>query len=213
MQLADLEQKCLPYLSDLLDIVRTRGDGRFTGNLFYVDLKGAENIVPDNAFRWKRGNLLALAKGAKSALEIGFAAGHSALLFLLSNPDLRLTAVDPCEFQHAKPCFDYLSQTFPGRIEFVTGYSPSALGVLKDCSYDLVHLDGGKDLTINGDLDAIKRLVQQEHVLCVDDTQNPGVNAAVLKRVSRGELSVSDFSEMNHRAQQSVWTHCVCKYC
>lgn len=212
MPFSEIEQRCRLYLEDLLRIVIDQGDGRFTGNLFYVDLTAAKGLVPDESLRWKRENLAALAKDAKSVLEIGFAAGHSALLMLLSNPNLMLTVVDPCEYRHTVPCFEYLKEKFPGRLAFVSGYSPSALASLEDQAYDLVHLDGGKDLTISGDLDALKRLVKTGHVLCVDDTQNPGVDAEVKRRVSRGEIVVSDFEEMNSRSMQSVWTHCICRY-
>ena len=65
---------------------------------------------------------------------------------LLSSPDLRITFVDPCVYQHAIHCFDYLSSVFEGRIEFVKGYARPALSLLADHACDLVYLDGGKNL-------------------------------------------------------------------
>ena len=62
---------------------------------------------------------------------------------LLASPRSRLTIIDPCEFTFTRPCADYLSGMFPGRIDFIEGYSSEVLPRIKPSSFNLVHLDGG----------------------------------------------------------------------
>ena len=200
------------HLSNLLTVVLQEGNGSFTGNLFYENLDQAKNLTPIDSLRWKRENLAILAKEASCGLEIGFAAGHSALLMLLSNRDLRLTIVDACEYKHTEHCFKYLDHQFPERLTLIKGRSPGALSALESGSFDLVHLDGGKHFTIKEDLDAIKNLVAARHALCIDDTQNPGINHEVVRRIRTGELTIEKYRDMNTRSKQSQWTHCVCNY-
>ena len=54
----------------------------------------------------KQMNLYKSAMEAKNILEIGFNAGHSCLLFLLANPESKITIFDICEHKYAKPCFE-----------------------------------------------------------------------------------------------------------
>jgi len=200
------------HLLNLLTIVLQEGDGSFTGNLFYENLDQAKKVAPTESLKWKRENLAILANKASCCLEIGFAAGHSALLMLLSNKSLRLTILDPCEYKHSKACFNYLDSQFPGRLSFIEGRSPGALKKLDRGTFDLVHLDGGKHFTIKQDLDVLRDLVTAQHVLCIDDTQNPGINQEVVKRIQSGELSIEKHHDMNTRSAQSKWTHCVCHF-
>ena len=209
--LLSMEARAKPYLQDLLTIVLRHG-GRFTGNLFYVDLAGAIDGRPDHSLHWKRENQLALAARATRILEIGFGAGHSALLCLLANPTSMLTIVDPAEFPHVQSCVEYLKSVFPGRVTFVKGTSAECLDGLQKTRFDLVHLDGGKDKTIVQDLDLIKTLVSRDQVLCIDDTQNTGVQTEVLKRKAIGEIETAPFDAMIAKSQQSRWTHCIARY-
>lgn len=209
--LLSMEARARPYLQDLLTIVLQKG-GRFTGNLFYVDLAGAIAGRPEHSLHWKRENLLKLAAHARDILEIGFGAGHSALLCLLANPHSKLTIVDPEEYSHVGACVDYLRAVFPGRLTFLPGYSTDVLASLAPASFDLVHLDGGKHKTIAADLDLLKPLVNQDHVLCIDDTQNPGVQAEVARRCDIGEIDVAPFKSMIAASHQSRWTHCIARF-
>ena len=211
LEILDLERKARPYLQDLLTIVMRHG-GRFTGNLFYVDFQGACAGRPEHSLHWKRENLRQLAARASNILEIGFMAGHSALLFLLANSDSKLTIVDPLEFSHSQECFDYLLSAFPGRLELIPGYSTDVLPNMPARCFDLVHLDGGKDKTITSDLDLIKPLVAHDHVLCIDDTQNVALNGEVTRRIHLGEIEVGGFESMIAASRMSRYTHCIARY-
>ncbi|MCC5987907.1 MAG: class I SAM-dependent methyltransferase [Pararhodobacter sp.] len=206
-----MEARARPYLQDLLTLVLQHG-GQFTGNLFYVDLAGAISGRPEHSLHWKRENLLKLAARAETILEIGFGAGHSALLCLLANPSSRLTIVDPGQFAHVQGCVDYLKALFPGRVTFVPGFSTEVLSGLPPRSFDLVHLDGGKDKTISQDLDLLKPLVARDHVLCINDTQNPGVQTELARRFETAELDTRGFESMIAASRQSRWTHSIARF-
>ncbi|CAE7884584.1 eEF2 [Symbiodinium microadriaticum] len=82
------------------------------------------------------------------AVEIGFNAGHSALLMLSAHPKLQVIAFDLCEHAYTKPCFDILAAAFPGRLRLVPGKSQQTLPkwtAENSERADLVHIDGDHD--------------------------------------------------------------------
>jgi predicted O-methyltransferase YrrM len=206
-----MEQAARPYLADLLSAVQTSGN-HLTGNLFYVDITGARSGMPEHSLTWKRENLLALGRDARNILEIGFAGGHSSLIFLLANPHSRITVIDPLEMPYARACFTYLNAVFPGRLNLLTGYSQDLLPTLSGQKFDLIHIDGGKDKTIDSDLSAVRPLVAAGHVLAIDDTHNKGVNDVALAWQARGDIETAPFEEMNERSLQSRWTHRIARF-
>lgn len=201
-----VEQAAAPHLESILGIVRAAG-GFLDGNLFYVTLSEAMEGRPAHSLRWKRENLVAVARHATRALEVGFNAGHAALLMLLANPRLHVTCVDRLDHSYARSCFDYVASQFPGRIDLVPGDSVEVLPRLPHASFDLIHLDGGKEKTIVQDLSAARHLVTPDHVLVIDDTHNAALNAAVDASAMRGDLDLFSFAEANARARKSRWHH------
>lgn len=206
VQLDAIEKAAAPYLDDILAIVR--GIGSFLdGNLFYVNLAEAIEGRPSHALRWKRENLVSVVRHATRALEVGFNAGHAALLMLLSNTALHVTCVDRLDHGYTRACFDYLATRFPGRIELIPGDSVEVLPRLPSSRFDLIHLDGGKERTISRDLTAARSLVSRDHVLVIDDTHNASLNAIVDAAASRGEIVFTPFAEANARSLRSRWRH------
>lgn len=211
-ELCQLEEAAKPYLYDIATLVLVHS-ANMTGNLFYVNLENALAGRPEHSLLQKRENLLSLAKNAQHILEIGFCAGHSALLFLLANPTSKLTIVDPAEFKHARHCASYLKRMFPGRVVFIQGYSTEVLHTLPKNQFDFIHLDGGKDKTIQTDLDLLKPLVTRDHVICIDDTQNAGVNKEVQHRIKRCELIADEFNHINSKSvSNSRWQHIAARF-
>jgi O-methyltransferase len=206
-----MEKSAKPFLADLLSIVQSSGN-RLTGNLFYVDITAARSGMPEHSLMWKRENLLALGRNALDILEIGFAGGHSSLIFLLANPHSKITVIDPLEMPYALACFKYLEKVFPGRLSLLSGYSQDLLPTLRGKQFDLVHIDGGKDKTIDADLSALFPLATPGHVLVIDDTQNKGLNDVVMEWRERGDLESTPFEEMNRRAMHSKWTHLIARF-
>jgi hypothetical protein len=96
----------------------------------------------------KQYNLFLLGKSANNVLEIGFNAGHSTLLFLMSNPTSKVTVFDICYHKYTDICFDYLSTVFPGRLTLIKGNSletvPEFLSKNLELAkkFDLFHIDG-----------------------------------------------------------------------
>jgi predicted O-methyltransferase YrrM len=140
----------------LLDIVKryTNRDARaFEGNYFYNHQ--TFDFARD---RNKQINLYSIARmeTTQSVLEIGFNAGHSTLLFLLANPTSKIYCFDTCQHNYTKPCFEYLSRAFPGRLELIEGRSGEQMEKYKashsQLMCDVIHIDGDHELSnANGD--------------------------------------------------------------
>jgi O-methyltransferase len=201
-----LEARARPHLAELLRIVQSHGT-TLCGNLFYVDLQAAIGARPAHSLRWKRENLMQFAAKASSILEVGFNAGHSALLFLLANPDAKILCVDNMHYPYTQACFDYLSATFGARISLIQGDSTEVLPGLPPSQFDFVHIDGGKHVTIHDDLRALRRLVVKDHVLAIDDTQNLALDAVITAHENRGMIETSPFAAANARSLRARWTH------
>ena len=67
--------------------------------------------------------------------------GHSLLIMLLANPNLKITTIDIVE-KYSKAATDYLQNEFPNaKINFIKGNSLNIIPKL-DAKYDLFHIDG-----------------------------------------------------------------------
>jgi predicted O-methyltransferase YrrM len=121
----------------------------------------------------KQRNLYSLARGVGQILEIGFNAGHSALLFLLANPSTQVTAIDLGAHPYVDLCRDYLTGVFPGRLTLLKGDSRELLARQTEVGrYDLIHVDGGHQReVVESDVSHAVRLLPTYLVL--DDTQDP----------------------------------------
>jgi O-methyltransferase len=204
--LSKIEEIAAPHLEVLLSIVRGKGDF-LDGNLFFANLQEAIEGRPSHALRWKRENVVTIAKNAKQALEVGFNAGHAALLMLIANRNLVLTCVDRLDYPYSLDCFAYLSAAFPGRLKMIPGDSVDILPTLKPTSYDLVHLDGGKEKTMVNDLSALRQLVEDDHVIIIDDTNNSAIDSIILSAASVGDINLFSFSNLNTKVKKSRWHH------
>lgn len=206
-----LENRAAPFLSDLLAIAQSNCR-HMTGNLFFASLQGARSGMPEHSLLWKRENLLAVGRNASNILEIGFAGGHSALLFLLAGPKSKLTVIDPLELPYAKESYEYLRSVFPNQIELLAGFSQDILPSLEANTFDLVHIDGGKEKTIEADLQMLRRLVTPGHVLAIDDTQNKELDRVVLEWEEQGDIETAPFVSMNRKALRSKWKHRIARF-
>lgn len=80
-----------------------------------------------------------------SLLEIGSYMGHSLLLALCANPRLSITCIDISN-DYTGPATRVLQQRFPlATIDFIHSDSVTALSILGERSFDLVHIDGAHD--------------------------------------------------------------------
>ena len=153
---------------ELLDIVK-KSEDTFEGNYFYHD-NSFERLTEYN----KQINLFSIGMMGKNIIEIGFNAGHSTLLFLLSNPENKIVCFDICLKKYVKPCFEYLSSIFPGRLTLIEGNSNDTIRSFKDenknTKYDIIHIDGSHDFNVaNGDFFVTLGMTRKGSFLIFDD--------------------------------------------
>ncbi len=125
------------------------------GNLFYLNHRRRKTLVngktakPDAIYTTKRRNFANLMRKKNFVVEIGFNAGHSALLALMVNQQIRYFGIDIARYSYTKLCANYLQDKFGTRFECQFGDSMKvfplhALGKLLES--DLIHIDGGHSI-------------------------------------------------------------------
>ena len=145
--------------------------------------------IKPNEFIFKQINLYSLGKVSNNILEIGFNAGHSSLLFLLSNKTSKITAFDLCEHKYTQLCFEYLNSLFPNRINLIKGDStikvPEYYQNNKDEKFDLIHIDGCHEEAIaNKDFNNTYKMASK--YIIWDDTQLNELNKLFDSYISSG---------------------------
>lgn len=152
--------------------VETIGSTRVEGNCFCENM----NITnrPQELIA-KQMNLYSLAMNASKIMEIGFNAGHSALLFLLANPNSHLVCFDICQHPYTIKCFNYLKSIFGNRLDLVIGDSTMTIPEYKEkhpeMIFDVCHLDGSHDVEIaRKDFENLYSMVRD--VIIFDDTHD-----------------------------------------
>jgi hypothetical protein len=83
-------------------------------------------------------------KNAKNVLEIGTYMGHSLLIMLLSNPELKITCIDISD-EYTKPAVKILNKYFNNAITFIHNDSLTALKDL-NIKFDFFHIDGNHNV-------------------------------------------------------------------
>lgn len=134
------EQYC-HHLNEINQLVLESGE-LLEGNVFYP--QGCQDFKnPSTELLYKRRSLILLSVTHSSILEIGFNAGHSALLMLIANPRLSLCCIDICEHSYTEPCADYLQNMFGDRFHFIKGDSQKILAAQDLSKFTAFHIDGG----------------------------------------------------------------------
>lgn len=187
-----LEEICIEHV----------GSVAVEGNCF-CEHQNIQNRLPE--LIPKQMNLFSLGIHASQIVEIGFNAGHSALLFLLANPSSVVTCFDICHHAYTKKCFEFLSSIFPGRLQLIIGDStitvPQYFLENPEASFDLFHLDGSHELRIVK-LDFENTLPMVKDVIIFDDTQDEGLNHLLDTFIDAGtvyELPMYKTKNYEHR--------------
>jgi hypothetical protein len=103
-------------------------------------------------------------KTANIVLEIGTYMGHSLLIMLLSNPNLKITCIDISD-EYTLPAINVLNKYFNNAITFIHSDSLSALKTL-ECKFDFFHIDGRHDDNyISNEFELIKHLNNNSNML------------------------------------------------
>ena len=130
--------------------------------------------------------------------EIGFNAGHSAMLMLLGrNPTpFDFTVFDIGHHPYMKPCYDYIKTRFPFvQFELITGDStiemPKWIETHPELieQYDVVHVDGGhNEHCIRNDMENASKLVKGNGMIIIDDTDDRIINSYVDTYLQNGKF-------------------------
>ena len=161
------------HVAKIKEIVEASGE-LCEGNVFWSHYDPEPQEM--SKFLNKRINLFNYSQKAQSIMEIGFNAGHSCLLYLLSNPTSTLQIFDLGVHRYTRPCFEYLSSQFPNRmnIEFgdsrqtVSSYIAGNIGKV----FDMIHIDGGHDeCVVKADILNSIQLSDSKTVIISDDDE------------------------------------------
>ena len=150
----------------------------------------------------KQEELYRYSMTANHALELGVYVGHSLLLMLVANPNLKITAVD-CDDTYAGPAVRYLNRHFDNRITFVKGDAVAAMKTLLLDTYDLIHIDADhNDAAVTAQFKESLRLATTGATYIFDDYD--AIERVVTDLVSAGTLEISALP-------MCLWRNCVAK--
>ena len=149
------------------------------GNLFYLDQdKDLSNLY--EPFLVKRRNLTIFSTLCDVIVEIGFNAGHSALLALTTNEKLLYRGVDINDHQYVIPCYQCLKNHFQNRISLSFGESKFVVPNIKKIYPELNTLKVGwiidgshdpKDVII--DIHNVLAQANKNDLIMFDDADMP----------------------------------------
>ena len=187
-------------MNALNDFVKESGEP-LEGGIFYWDLDGEyEGKPPAASLAPARRNLWRATRYKKRLMEIGVNAGHSALLALSANPNLKYYGVDINRHKYTIRCVEYLMKEFPGRVHFFPGDSREVLPHLathyRELDFDLFHVDGGHTTELcRTDISNCLRLAKGgmgKHLL-LDDINASWIFDVYCEFVSLGYLTTETF--------------------
>ena len=202
------EDKKNEYVESLKQIILDSNESP-EGNIFYPHK--TLNLLP--TLKAKQANLFWYGKQAKTKIcEIGFNAGHSAMVMLLGRDQgpIDFTIFDINEHQYTMPCYNYIQSKFSNvSFEFIKGDStktipkwirlyPHLIG-----TYDLVHLDGGhSEYCIINDMKSSDMLVKKGGIIIIDDTNISHINMQVDKI-----LALGNYEEVTEIVKTTQYLH------
>lgn len=140
---------------------------------------GGEGVVNDSNAKVE--NYRTMSRMSMHILEVGFGVGHSAAVFLASNPFVTVTCVDKCEEPYVRPNFEYLKTIFGDRLTLLECNSrdlPAKLDRSFFRKFDCIHLDG--DMSNHGyvyDTIATLRYAKDQCHFIFNDAQEMVVNS------------------------------------
>ena len=115
-------------------------------------------------------------KSVLNVMEIGFNAGHSAELFLSSNPQINLVSFDIGIHNYVKYGKAFIDKKYPNRHELIIGNSLKTIPLYSkkyDNKFDLIFIDGGHSYEVaKNDLLNCKNLSHEKTLIIMDDTMN-----------------------------------------
>lgn len=192
---AEKYPEMLIYLEDLKQIILEHiPETKFEGNSFYHHQSIREYPELYN----KQLNLFWCGKQAPARIcEIGFNAGHSAMLLLLASSATTFTVFDIGHHRYTQTCLNYIEHIFPHvAFEYIVGDSTLTMPTQMEGrqeTYDLVHVDGGhSEFCATSDMKHADILLKPGGIMVVDDTDAPQINGLVETYLASGKYEVVD---------------------
>lgn len=153
-------------MKNLMPIIK-KCDEPLEGNIFMIhNTNNISNIYADKIY-----NICEILMNRKivNVLEIGFNAGFSSLLMLLTNPNIKLTCVDINMHKYTYTCYEKIKEIFGDRINLIIGDSVSVLKTIDD-KFDLIHIDGCHQIQIaDKDVENSYKLSKHGTIIIMDD--------------------------------------------
>ena len=181
------------HLDNIKNII-VNSNASLEGNCFYHH--ATLNEFPE--LYSKQVNLFWCGKQAQTHIcEIGFNAGHSAMIMLLGrnhNP-IHFTVFDIGHHPYTAPCGAYIASSFPhAHFEYIKGDStvtmPQWINNKRHLvgKYDVVHVDGGhSEHCITNDMKNADIITKIHGIVIVDDTNLPHINNCVNRYIANGK--------------------------
>lgn len=203
MNLEDILQQWENYLINIIQPIVKNTGSKLEGN---IHSEGGKYISCDSLVS-KRKNISHLVSNAPNGteiLEIGFNAGYSSLLILMSNYNIKLTCTDINHHPYTSKCYDRIKQDYHN-IDMIYGSSTNVLPLLhkQNKFYDIIHIDGGHARHIvKADLSNSLKLSKKGTYLIVDDTNLEYINNECNNLISNNiaiDTNVTNGTEYKHR--------------
>jgi len=191
--------------NDLLPIIKSVEEP-LEGNIFMFH----HTTEYTNEFFDKQVNFILATKrkNINSILEIGFNAGFSTLLMLLTNAHVKITCVDICEHRYTSLCFLKLKEIFGDRLSLITGSSVDMVPTLIGNTYDLIHIDGCHLVSIaEKDIQNSLKLCKSGTILIMDDTDDEKLFNLWSKYVKLFNLTSFEFSHFIETKHHNIKKH------
>lgn len=153
----------------------------------------------------KQEALYQVGEKSQNCLEVGVYLGHSLLILLLSNPDLKITCVDN-DPRFSPKVVEYLNKEFNNRITFYLGDAVAVIGGLPEelnKTFDFIHIDADhNEPAVNAQFMTSKRLAKDDAFIVFDDYE--AVRKLIDGWISGGVLK-------HVRTPWCLWTNIVTK--
>jgi hypothetical protein len=182
-------EEYVDILEELNRLAMSTGE-EIEGSLFNAHLVRELSLTPIAVFRYKRRNYAKYVASGRRLLEVGFNAGHSALLALVANPHLTYTGIDIGKYKYTKICYEFLKKKFGDRINMFIGDSREMLPRVASGAYDLIHIDGGHSAVVShSDLANLIKIAGINSHILFDDASADYIIPVVSFYILTGHLS------------------------